>query len=310
VQQQDGTFRDEAAARGVAGPAGGTGALFFDFDGDGNVDLLVGHVGAERPDRTIEGSPVRFYRNTGGGRFEDRTADMGAQVVTAASSLVAFDATGDGWLDVFVCGYGYMDRARNDSWVEATNGAPNFLLANRAGERFEDVTRAAGVQDDRWSYAAAAADFDRDGRQDLYVGNNFGSNRLWHNAGGGRFVDVAPALGVEERGNTMAVVWGDVDGDGKLDLYVVGPESAAGKRVLGRVTEAPRIGQLKDLFAMADGNALFLGTDDGFERSPFAAEARDAGWAFGTVLADLDLDGRADLFCVNGFVTGDLPEDT
>lgn len=306
----DGTFREDAVARGLDQPGGGTGPLFFDADGDGWVDLALGFSAVELPDRSIDGSPLRFYRNLGHGRFADSTETLGVKVVSAISSLVAFDSQGDGWLDLFATSYGRMEIERNNSWLEASNGAPNHLLVSDQGKSFVDRTREAGLYDTRWSYAAAAADFDADGRQDLYVGNNFGSNRLYHNRGEGRFVDVAEELGVEERGNTMGVLFGDVNSDGRLDLYVVGPESAAGKRVLGRVGQPERVGAVRELRQMADGNALFLGAETGFEPAPDDFGARDAGWAFGSVLADLDLDSHADVFCVNGFVTGDLPEDT
>lgn len=305
-----GGFSEEAEARGLLLPGGGTGAVFFDQNGDGHVDLAVAHFGMRRPNRSVEGQPLRFYRNDGRGRFREVADELGLDVVTAATSLVAFDVHGNGHVDLFVCGYGRMDRARNDSWLEATNGAPNTLLANREGLAFEDVTRAAGLMDQRWSYAAAAADFDRDGFLDLYVGNNFGTNRLYRNRGDGTFEDVAPGLGVAERGNTMGVAWGDMDGDGRLDLYVVGPESSAGKRVLGRVGELASTVQVDELRRLASGNALFLGREDGFERGPREGGATDAGWAWGVALADFDLDGRLDVYCANGFVTGDLPEDT
>ena len=306
----DGTFREDAVARGLAYPGGGTGPVFFDADGDGWVDLALGFSALELPDRSIDGSPLRLFRNVGEGHFADSTDSMGVEVVSAVSSLLAFDAQGDGWLDLFATCYGRMDIERNNSWIEASNGAPNPLLLSGQGQSFTDGTRAAGLYDTRWSYAAAAADFDGDGRQDLYVANNFGSNRLYHNRGEGRFEDVAAKLGVEERGNSMGVVWSDVNGDGRLDLYVVGPESAAGKRVLGRVRQPERVGAVRELRRMAAGNALFLGVKGGFAPAPQDFGARDAGWAFGSVVADLDLDGHADVFCVNGFVTGDLPEDT
>ena len=306
----DGTFAEEAAERGLADDGGGTGAVFFDYDGDGDQDLAVAHVGWHELDLTPAGRSLRLYANDGEGRFRDATAAAGFGHHLAAFSLVAFDADGDGWTDVFACGYGRMEDERNDSWVQAANGASDLLLMNRGG-RFEDGTAAAGMRDRRWGYAAAAADFDRDGDQDLYVANNFGTNRLWRNAGDGTFEDAAVEMGVADHGLSMGVSWADLTGDGRLDLFLTQPTSHAGHRILDRLRERDVVGPIAMLERMAAGNALYVLGDGGrFEERAGPAGVGHAGWAWGSACVDLDLDGALDAFCANGFVTGDLPQDT
>ena len=305
----DGRFAEEAEARGLAADAGGTGAIFLDFDADGDQDLAVGHIGWSELDGSSSGAPLRLYANDGEGDFADVTQAVGLEVHEPVFSLVAFDADGDGWTDLFACGYGRMESERNDSWIEASNGFRDVLLRN-AGGRFEDVTREAGLADRRWSYSAAACDFDRDGDQDLYVANNFGSNRLWRNLGDGRFEEVATALGVAEPGLSMGVAWADLSGDGLLDLFVTQPSSHAGHRVLERLEEEDAVGPLDILQRMAAGNALFVNEGASFREAAGPAGLGHAGWAWGSAISDFDLDGALDVFCVNGFVTGDLPQDT
>lgn len=309
----EGGFSEEAGPRGLIEPSGGTGAVFFDFDRDGDQDLVVAHVGWPNFDGVgqVGGEMLQFYLNDGTGHFSNATQSVGFERPMAAYSLTAFDYDQDGWVDLFVCGYGRIEQEPNDSWIEASNGSANALLRNVDGHRFVDATAEAGLDGRRWSYAAAAADYDLDGDQDLYVANNFGSSQLFRNQGDGTFVDVAPELGVARRGNTMGVSWGDLDGDGRLDLYVVGPTSTASSRILNRLSGKLPDGVLQDLFGLATGDEIYLVRPGGrFERAPDAAGARDAGWAWGNVLADFDLDGALDVFCTNGFVTGDLPQDT
>ena len=311
LAQPDGGYREEALARGIEGPGGGTGAVFFDVDNDGDQDLCVAHVGWKEYDRSPGGEPIRLYRNDGEGRFTDVSRAFGlSEQRFTAFSLSVLDYDQDGWLDLFVASYGRMEVRSNDNWIEASNGAPDALLRNVDGRGFQDVSRSAGIGGGSWSYSSAVADYDEDGDLDIYVGTNFGSNRLWQNQGDGTFQDVAVSLGAAQRGLTMGVQWGDLNADGRLDLFLSNPSSNTGRRILARFEGEQRSSLQDELARLAAGNAVLLSGDKGFEVLEDAGGAAHAGWAWGSAIADLDLDGYVDLACANGFVTGDLPQDT
>jgi len=300
-------FTEVAEARGVAQPDGGTGSVFFDFDNDGDQDLAVGHV----DDGQTAGTRLELYENDGAGTFTrvEGGRGLGAQPLDAYS-LTVLDYDGDGWLDLFVSAYGMNTREHNNSWIQATNGSPNALFRNEGGERFVDVAPELGLQGSSWSYASAAADFDADGDPDLYVANDYGTNQLWRNDGG-TFTDVAEELGVLDQGNGMGCAFGDLSGDGALDLYVSNMSSTAGNRILDRYAGEIDPEVYAALKKSAAGNTIFLqGAEGSFERLPKANGGVGANWAWSVALQDFDLDGRLDVFCTNGFVTGDLAFDT
>lgn len=306
-----GGFDERAVERGLAAPPGGTGCVFFDFDNDSDQDLAVCDVGWRQENGSIGGNRLRLYVNDGQGKFAERGVELGFEAVCHGYSMSVFDYDGDGWLDVYIANYGRIDVLPNDSWYDARNGSPDLLLRNLEGRRFEDVTKSVGLGDQRWSYASAAADFDGDGDQDLYVANDYGTNSLWRNDGG-QFTDIAASAMVDDLGNGMGATWGDLDNDGRLDLYVANMSSTAGNRILGRLAgdETARAALLK----MAAGNSVFLSraseTGITFARQPAKLGGVDANWAWSAALADFDLDGRLDVFCANGFITGETPADT
>ncbi|MEZ6003211.1 MAG: VCBS repeat-containing protein [Planctomycetota bacterium] len=310
--QPGGGFTEAAAEAGLATSYGGTTPLFFDFENDGDPDLLVGHVGWRDIRNKGGGQSLRAYRNDGSGHFEEVTEQLGLEDVrVAAFGLTALDGDGDGFLDVYVSAYGRMGYLRNDSWIEASNGESDLYLRNIAGARFQDQSKAAGISDRGWSYGGVSGDFDEDGDPDVYVVTTFGSNLLWINRGDGTFENLATDRGVSLRGNSMGVSVGDPNRDGHLDLFLTNPSSNTGRRVLARFEEDKREGAYESLARMAGGNLLLEGNGKGgFRVVEKAGGAGSAGWAWGQAVVDLDLDGNQDVYCVNGFVTGDIPRDT
>lgn len=308
----DGSFQECAESRGLLQPDAGTGPVFFDVDRDGDQDLLVGQVGWKDEKGAVGGQSLQLYLNDGRGKFSNHTEAFGLdQLSFIAYSLTVLDYDQDGWLDVFVCGYGRLEVEHNNSWIEATNGAPNGLLRNLEGKGFEDLAVELRMAGNSWSYAAAAADYDRDGDIDLYVANDYGTNQLWRNEGDGSFKEVAEAEGVSDIGNGMGVTWGDLNSDGLLDLYVSNMSSTAGNRILGRLTDDidPETHAL--LKKLAAGNSIFIAKEGGgFERREKSAGGLGGNWAWSAVVCDLDLDGFQDVYLANGFVTGDQPFDT
>ena len=307
VAQPSGGFADEASARGLAQPASGTGGVFLDFDNDQDQDLALADVGWKQGDE-MGGNPLRLYVNDGRGKFAERGQELGFGDHTHGYSVTALDADADGWLDLYVCNYGRVESEPNNSWTQATNGTPDRFYRNLAGKGFREEAAAHGFADTAWSYASAAADFDQDGDSDLYVANDYGLNHLWVNDGTGKFSEQAKALGVDDLGNGMGVTWGDLDSDGKLDLYVSNMSSTAGKRILERMQQ--KDDSWKDLAKMAAGNSIFLNKGAAFERVPSAQGGIGASWAWAPALFDIDLDGRLDVYCASGYVTGDTAADT
>ncbi len=215
----------------------GSGAAFFDYDGDGSPDLLLvngtwwpGHEGTGRP------PTQRLYRNLGDGHFEDVTASAGLALSIYGMGATVADYDGDGDPDIYLTAVGDNVLLRND------------------GARFTDVTVSAGVTGNApgapaaWSSGAAWLDYDRDGWLDLFVCNYVRwtsetdlfatidgttksyatpqqyqgeSCRLYRNDGSGRFADVTESAGVSNpEGKSLGVAVADFDADGWPDLIV------------------------------------------------------------------------------------------
>lgn len=150
--------------------------------------------------------------------FRHRSGEAAKDYIieTPSGGVAVFDYDGDGRVDIYLV---------NGSTIAAVQGkekAPRAALYRNLGNwKFEDVTGRAGVANERWGFGVAVADYDNDGRPDMYVGN-YGVSRLYHNNGDGTFTDVAEKLGVARRGWSTGATWGDYDRDGRLDLFVPG----------------------------------------------------------------------------------------
>jgi hypothetical protein len=289
-------------------------AVFGDVDNDGDPDLYVVMWGAEN----------LLFENLGGGRFEDVTARAGVGFWGYGNGATFLDYDRDGLLDLLVGNYfpealpdpatgsprrvdlwdPFTTQVMHESFTHAKNGGRNVLYRNLGGNRFEDVTEAVGLGYRGWTLAVGAADLDNDGWPDLYLANDFGADELYFNTGAREtpprfraFVgsDDRPAVG-DDWWKGMNVDFGDVDGNGFLDVYVT--------NIL-----APR-------YKTDEGNMLWLNLGGAlpggrkFLNVGRKTGTHDGGWGWAGKFADFDNDGRLDIFAANGFVTGPDPART
>ena len=152
----------------------GSGGVFFDYDGDGWIDIFLVDGGSIADPAVARRARHRLYRNRGNGTFEDVTERSGIQHREYGMGACAGDYDGDGRPDLYITNYG-----------------PNALYRNHGDGTFTDVTATARVGDPRWSAGCAFADLDRDGDLDLWVVNYVDADRT-HSPFCG---DAAPACG-------------------------------------------------------------------------------------------------------------------
>jgi hypothetical protein len=226
-------------------------------------------------------------------------------VETNGSGVCLIDYNNDGWLDIYL-----VNGASFDS-LDGKEPAPHAVLfRNNHDGTFTDVSKEAGVQNDRWGYGCSVADYDSDGWPDLYVGN-YGLGRLYHNEHNGTFTDVAPKVGVALDNWHPGSTWADYDGDGRLDLYVSGYVHfdrdnlpIAGTKAVGyaqcqyrgaAVNCGPRglQGEADHLFHQnADGTFTDVTVKAG-------VEDKDRYYGFTAIFVDVNNDGKPDLVVGN-----------
>jgi hypothetical protein len=198
-----GKFRDVAHLAGVDRLNQAGGAVMDDFDGDDRLDLVV--------TSTDPAQSMAFYHNRGDGTFEDRSGSAG--VLGQLGGLVCYqtDYNNDGRLDLFIPRGAWYPFPMRPS-----------LLRNDGGGRFTDVTAESGVLDAVNSLTSCWADYDNDGRLDLFIGCERQPNRLYHNRGDGTFEEVAARAGVDGKGRRLCKgsTWIDYDNDRYPDLFL------------------------------------------------------------------------------------------
>jgi hypothetical protein len=264
------------------------GAAVGDVDNDGRPDLLITEYGG-----------LRLFLNRGEGKFADVTRTAGLASTQWGTSAAFLDYDRDGWLDLVVANYAQYDP----SWpcfhpaghrdycapIHFPEAAPK-LWRNRGrqadGVRFEDVTLPSGLgRVTCYGLGVFCADFDGDNWPDIFVASDQRPNRLFMNRRDGTFDEkgLLRGVAVNSEGKTqanMGVAVGDVDGNGLFDLFVT---------------------HLTD-----ETNALWVQNPRGWFRDQTTAAGLTApawpGTGWGTVLADFDHDGDADLALVNGRV--------
>jgi len=212
----------------------GAGAMFFDYDGDGWLDIYfvngcwLKNVNDNRGRTLRDKLANSLYRNNGDGTFTDVTTRAGVGDKGFGFGCSASDFDNDGDLDLYVLNYG-----------------PNVFYRNNGDGTFTDISRASGLANANWSLSAPWFDYDGDGDLDVYVANylEYDSGKfrsyyaaagypgplsyrgqpdsLYRNNGDGTFSDVTRQAGLfEPNGRAMSATVADLNNDGFLDLYV------------------------------------------------------------------------------------------
>ncbi len=276
----------------------GSGALFFDFDLDGALDLYIvnaTHIPPIVDEKHSHGHlpENKLYQNNGDGTFTDITQQAGVGDTGYGVGCASADIDNDGYPEIYITNYGY-----------------NLLYHNNGDGTFTDITQKAGVGDERWGTSCAFLDYDNDGDVDLYVVNymkfSVEENRWWEtrgirtycsptdqiagshfvsepdilyrNNGDGTFTDATEAAGISHRALGLAVAVGDYDNDGYPDLHIANDMEA-------------------DLLYRNNGDGTFTETADltgtGYDGNGFP------GSGMGSAFGDYDNNGYLDLVVSN-----------
>lgn len=269
-------------------------AASFDFDNDGDDDLLLG---------------PHLYRNRAGKSFE-RMEATGLRLAYNPMGCVFADYDCDGLLDIYVLYQHFHQKrlTRTIGWVgDDTTGAPNQLWRNLGDGRFADVTEVAGVAGGlRHTFAATWLHANDDHYPDLYVANDFAKNSFFINQGDGTFVDHGELSGTSDFATSMGVASADIDGDGSTEIYVANMYSKMGRRIIAQVSESDYPpGVYEQLKGSCAGNRLYRKSGDGprYEEISDQLGVNAVGWAYAPTFIDFDLDGYQDIYATAGFLS-------
>jgi enediyne biosynthesis protein E4 len=149
-------------------------------------------------------SGIKFTHNSGraGKKFLPETVGSGGAF---------FDADGDGWPDLLLI--------NSKDWAPRGRKSLHALYRNNKNGTFTNITAGSGLDVEMYGMGVAVADYDNDGRDDVYI-TALEGDRLFHNEGGGKFKDVTKGSGINNANFATSVAWLDYDKDGKVDIFV------------------------------------------------------------------------------------------
>jgi len=259
--------------------------------------FLTMGLGAMAIAASAAGPPPTFTDVTteAGIRFVHNSGAFGRKYLpeTMGSGAVWFDADGDGWQDLLLI------NSANWPGHPGPRSLPALYRNTHTGT-FVDITHGSGLDVALYGMGAAAADYDNDGKVDVYI-TALGGNRLFRNLGAGKFVDVTRAAGVADSGFSTSALWFDYDNDGKVDLFVAHYVDWSIDRDLFCTLDGKNKSYCTPESYKGQSPSLFRNRGDGtFENVTKQAGIYDtSSKGLGVAMLDFDGDGRMDLFVAN-----------
>jgi len=297
--QGNGQFQHKPMLKNPIMPLGEAGIL-SDFNGDGHLDFVS---------TGKEDGLLRLWTGNAVGQFTAKPSVCFHGKYENPHTMTAADIDLDGDLDLFVGQWKqpYLRGSMPTPYYDANDGYPDTLLLNDGVGHFTDGTESTGLatKRNRRTYSASFADLDGDHDLDLFAVCDFSGIDLYSNDGQGKFTDVTDRWVKQRHGFGMSHAVNDFNGDGALDIYMVGMSSTTARRL-------DRLGLGRDGFEKIDamrapmtyGNRLYLGGKTGFHQPDFSADVARTGWAWGCGSGDFDNDGDLDLYIANGHLSG------
>ena len=286
---RNGTFADVTASAGLSVEMYGIGVAAADYDNDGDDDLYVSCLDADR-----------LFQNQGDATFIDVTEQAGIHNPGFGTSCAWFDYDKDGYLDLYVANYVEWTietdilctlDGTNKSYCtpESYQGQSSRLFRNRGDGTFTDVSRISRIEDrTSKSLGVCIFDYNSDGLPDIFEANDTQPNKLYHNNGDGTFIETGLNVGIafSENGvatGAMGIDAGDYDGTGRESL------------VIGNFSN-----EMMNLYN--NEGEIFI--DD----APIAniGHASLLTLTFACFFFDFDLDGWLDIFAANGHVENEI----
>jgi len=284
-----------------------TAAIIVDLNLDGLDEYVVAIYGAPflfaytfNPEtRQFDGKPFGIWKS---------------ESPLVVHLIAAGDLTGDGFPELYLgpSTPAYEDGLMPTPYFDANDGKPAFLLRNRGGLIYEDISEMTDVAKKRGrrAYVASMLDLNADRRMDFVVTSDFSGIDFYENTGGGlrdrtdEWVDDRSLFG-------MSQSFADFDRDGTLDILAVGMSSTTARRLermgLGR-EEFPEHQQMR--MRIAYGNRLYFGNGQGsFRQQPASEDTARSGWSWGSSALDFNNDGYPDIFIANGYLSKETARD-
>lgn len=205
----DNTFQNNTSVSGLFDSLISMGAVFFDYDNDGDQDVYLTHDANQQ---------YIMYENDGNGVFTDVSEQTNLNVAGQGMGVDHGDVNNDGHLDIYV-----------------TNLGPNFLLLNDGNGSYTEIASSAGVADIGMGWGCFFLDYDNDGWEDIYVINdsNFSpqSNKLYKNNGDNTFTEVSENSPLYSFHGGIGGTWGDFNNDGFPEIVVANGEDLVGVQI-------------------------------------------------------------------------------